>query len=155
RLGIRNIAIHKGLPFSGMPLEFATCADVGPAARLFPDVNFIIYHSGFETGRREGPYDATRAERGIDAVVEALADNGVGADANVYPELGRAWRFPMRAPTSAAHKLGKLLRKVGQVSVLWGRDSTWYGAPQGQIQAFRALQIADPLAQRYGYEPLA
>src|SRR5690606_23205926 len=86
RLGIRNIAIHKGLPFSGMPLEFATCADVGPAARLFPDVNFIIYHSGFETGRREGPYDATRAERGIDALVKSLADNGIGPGANVYAE---------------------------------------------------------------------
>jgi hypothetical protein len=154
RLGIRNIAIHKGLPFSGMPLEFATCADVGPAARLFPDVNFIIYHSGFETGRREGPYDATRAERGIDALVKSLADNGIGPGANVYAELGSTWRFLMRDPTSAAHTLGKLLRYVGENNVLWGTDSIWYGSPQDQIQAFRAFQIADPLVQRYGYEPL-
>lgn len=154
RLGIRNIAIHKGLPFSGMPLEFATCADVGPAARLFPDVNFIIYHSGFETSRREGPYDATRAERGIDALVKSLADNGIGPGANVYAELGSTWRFLMRDPTSAAHALGKLLRHVGEDNVLWGTDSIWYGSPQDQIQAFRAFQIADPLVQRYGYEPL-
>src|SRR5215469_6944025 len=56
-LGIKNIAIHKGLPFPGLPHEFATCDDVGPAARQFPDVNFIIYHSGFETDRRELAYE--------------------------------------------------------------------------------------------------
>lgn len=154
RLGIRNIAIHKGLPFSGMPLEFATCADVGPAARLFPDVNFIIYHSGFETSRREGPYDAARAERGIDALIKSLADNGIGPGANVYAELGSTWRFLMRDPTSAAHALGKLLRHVGEDNVLWGTDSIWYGSPQDQIQAFRAFQIANPLVQQYGYKPL-
>lgn len=39
-LGVRNIAIHKGLPFPDLPLKFATCDDVGPAARRFPDMNF-------------------------------------------------------------------------------------------------------------------
>jgi predicted TIM-barrel fold metal-dependent hydrolase len=154
RLGIRNIAIHKGLPFPGLPLEFATCADVGPAARMFPDVNFIIYHSGFETTRPEGPYEAARAERGIDSLVKSLAENGVGPGGNVYAELGSTWRFLMRDPTSAAHALGKLVRHVGEDNVLWGTDSIWYGSPQDQIQAFRAFQIADPLVQQHGYKPL-
>jgi predicted TIM-barrel fold metal-dependent hydrolase len=154
RLGVRNIAIHKGLPFPGMPLEFATCADVGPAARMFPDVNFIIYHSGFETNRAEGPYDAARAERGIDSLVKSLADSGIGPGGNVYAELGSTWRFLMRDPTSAAHALGKLVRAVGEDNVLWGTDSIWYGSPQDQIQAFRAFQIADPLVQQHGYRPL-
>ncbi len=51
-LGIRRICVHKGLLFSGFPEEHGRCADVGRAARLYPDVDFIIYHSGFETGHR-------------------------------------------------------------------------------------------------------
>ena len=49
-LGVRNICIHKGLLFSGFPEELGRCADVGRAARLYPDMNFIIYHSGYEAG---------------------------------------------------------------------------------------------------------
>jgi predicted TIM-barrel fold metal-dependent hydrolase len=153
-LGIKNIAIHKGLPFPGLPLEFATCADVGPAARRFPDVNFIIYHSGFETDRRERAYDAAHAGRGIDCLVHSLAENGIGPGANVYAELGSTWRFLMRDPTSAAHALGKLVRHIGEDNVLWGTDSIWYGSPQDQIQAFRAFQISEELVQQHGYKPL-
>jgi predicted TIM-barrel fold metal-dependent hydrolase len=154
-LGVRNVAIHKGLPFPGLPREFATCADVGPAARLFPDGNFILYHSGFETDRREGPYDAAHAERGIDNLVKSLAENGIGPGGNVYAELGSTWRFLMRDPTSAAHALGKLIRHVGEDNVLWGTDSIWYGSPQDQIQAFRAFQIDAALVQEHGYAPLS
>jgi predicted TIM-barrel fold metal-dependent hydrolase len=153
-LGVRNIAIHKGLPFPGLPLEYATCDDVGPAARMFPDVNFIIYHSGFETERREGVYDPAHAGRGIDSLVRSLNDNGIGPGANVYAELGSTWRFLMRDPTSAAHALGKLVQHVGEDNVLWGTDSIWYGSPQDQIQAFRAFQISDALSQQHGYKPL-
>jgi uncharacterized protein len=154
-LGIKNIAIHKGLPFASMPKEFATCADVGPAARMFPDMNFIIYHSGFETDRREGPYNPASAERGIDSLVKSLQDNGIGPGGNVYAELGSTWRFLMRDPDAAAHGVGKLLRHVGEDNLLWGTDSIWYGSPQDQIQAFRAFQIAEPVAQQHGYPALA
>jgi predicted TIM-barrel fold metal-dependent hydrolase len=153
-LGIKNIAIHKGLPFAGLPLEYATCADVGPAARKFPDVNFIIYHSGFETGRREMAYDAADAARGIDSLISSVAENGIGPGSNVYAELGSTWRFLMRDPTSAAHALGKLVRHVGEDNVLWGTDSIWYGSPQDQIQAFRAFQISDKFVQQHGYKRL-
>ena len=153
-LGIKTIAIHKGLPFAGMPREFAACADVGPVARMFPDVTFIIYHSGFETDRREGPYDPANAARGIDSLLTSLQENGIGPGGNVYAELGSTWRFLMRDPDAAAHGLGKLLRHIGEDNVLWGTDSIWYGSPQDQIQAFRAFQIADALVQQYGYPAL-
>ena len=121
---------------------------------MFPDVNFIIYHSGFETDRRELGYEPSRAERGIDNLIKSLADNGIGPGANVYAELGSTWRFLMRDPTSAAHALGKLVRHVGEDNVLWGTDSIWYGSPQDQIQAFRTFQIGDKLVERHGYPPL-
>lgn len=153
-LGIKTIAIHKGLPFPSMPREFATCADVGPAARMFPDVNFIIYHSGFETDRRERAYDPAKADRGIDSLIKSLQDNGIGPGGNVYAELGSTWRFLMRDPEAAAHGIGKLLRHVGEDNVLWGTDSIWYGSPQDQIQAFRAFRIADELVQKHSYPAL-
>jgi uncharacterized protein len=153
-LGIRTICVHKGLPFAGMPLHFARCDDIGPAARRYPDVSFIVYHSGFETGRREGPFNAPHAESGIDSLVKSLLDNGIGPNANVFAELGSTWRFLMRDPTAAAHALGKLLRHVGDERVLWGTDSIWYGSPQDQLQAFRSFVIDPGIAERWGYPSL-
>jgi hypothetical protein len=152
-LGIRNICIHKGLLFSGFPEQYGRCADVGRAARLFPDMNFIIYHSGFEPGQREGPFDP-QAERGIDVLIRSLHDNDIGPNGNVYAELGSTWRFAMRDPTTAAHLVGKLLRHVGEDNLLWGTDSIWYGSPQDQIQAFRSFQIAPELIEAHGYPEL-
>jgi uncharacterized protein len=153
-LGIRTICIHKGLPFAGLPLHYARCDDIGPVARLFPDVSFIVYHSGFEVDRREGPFDPQHAERGIDSLIKSLIDSGIGPNANVYAELGSTWRFLMRDPTAAAHALGKLLRHVGEDRVLWGTDSIWYGSPQDQLQAFRSFTIDPGLAERQGYPSL-
>ncbi len=153
KLGVRNIAIHKGLPFGQRSYEHSTCVDIGRVARRFPDVNFLVYHSGFVAGAAEGPYDPKRSD-GVDALVTSLADNGIRPGANVYAELGSTWRFLMRDPDAAAHCLGKLLKHVGEDNVLWGTDSIWYGSPQDQIQAFRAFRIADALVERHGYPQL-
>jgi len=153
-LGVRNICVHKGLALPSLSRKGVDCADVGRAARLYPDVNFIVYHAGFETTHREGPYDPDRVGRGIDTLVKSLADNGIAANANVYAELGSTWRFLMRDPTAAAHALGKLIAHVGEDNVLWGTDSIWYGSPQDQIQAFRAFEIDEALQDRHGYAAL-
>ncbi len=150
-LGVHNICIHKGLLFSGFPEEYGRCADVGRAAKLYPDMNFIIYHSGYEAGTEEGPFDPERAERGVDVLIKSVLDNDIGPNGNVYAELGSTWRFVMRDPTTAAHLLGKLLTHIGPDNVLWGTDSIWYGSPQDQIQAFRSFQIADDLIEAHGY----
>jgi uncharacterized protein len=151
QVGVRNICIHKGLPFGERSYEHSTCRDIGPIAKRFPDVNFLIYHSGYVVGKNEGPYDPKRAD-GIDALVTSLLAAGVKPNSNVYAELGSTWRFvSMRDPTAAAHSLGKLFKYVGADNVLWGTDSIWYGSPQDQIQAFRTFQIAEELRDKYGY----
>ena len=150
KLGVRNIAVHKGLPFGPKSYEHSTCADVGRVAKRYPDVNFLIYHSGYVSGHAEGPYDAKRTD-GIDALVTSLVANGVAPGANVFAELGSTWRLLMRDPDSAAHALGKLFKHCGEDNVLWGTDSIWYGSPQDQIQAFRTFQIAPALRERHGY----
>lgn len=150
RLGIRNIAVHKGLPFGKRSYEHSTCVDIGRIAKRYPDVNFLIYHSGFVTGSPEGPHDPKRTD-GVDALVTSLMENGVGPGSNVYAELGSTWRFAMRDPDTAAHTLGKLLKACGENNVLWGTDSIWYGSPQDQIQAFRTFQISPALREKHGY----
>jgi predicted TIM-barrel fold metal-dependent hydrolase len=150
RLGIRNIAIHKGLPFGPQSYAHSTCVDIGRAAKAHPDINFLIYHSGFVTEKGEGPYDPKRSD-GIDALITSLRENGIGKGGNVYAELGSTWRFLMRDPDQAAHALGKLLLHMGEDNVLWGTDSIWYGSPQDQIQAFRTFQISPEFRERYGY----
>jgi len=153
KLGIRNVAVHKGLPFGPQSYEHSTCVDVGRVAKRYPDVNFLVYHSGFVTTKPEGPYDPRRND-GIDALVTSLRDNDVAPGSNVYAELGSTWRFLMRDPDSAAHALGKLFKHVGEDNVLWGTDSIWYGSPQDQIQAFRTFQISENLADKHDYSKI-
>ncbi len=151
KLGVRNICIHKGLDFGPKSYEHSTCRDIGPIAKQFPDMNFLIYHSGFVTSKPEGPHDPKRTD-GIDSLVTSLLGSGIKPNSNVYAELGSTWRFlSMRDPDSAAHAMGKLFKHVGEDNVLWGTDSIWYGSPQDQIQAFRTFQISEPLREKYGY----
>src|SRR5690606_35651146 len=50
------VCVHKG--FGADP------ADLGPAAAAHPELTFVAYHSGFETGNVEGPFD--EAGGGVD-----------------------------------------------------------------------------------------
>jgi hypothetical protein len=151
KLKVRNIAVHKGLAFGQRGYEYSTARDVGPAARAYPDMNFLIYHAGFDTAVKEGAYDP-QAKAGVDVLVRSFLD--AGRPKNVYAELGSTWRFVMRDPEQAAHLLGKLLRHLGPDQILWGTDSIWYGSPQDQIQAFRAFQISAEFQDKFGYPAL-
>jgi predicted TIM-barrel fold metal-dependent hydrolase len=150
-LGVKNVCVHKGLPFGRQSYEHSQCSDIGVVARRFPDVNFLIYHSGFVTTVREQAYDESRRRDGIDTLVRSLIDNAIRPGSNVYAELGSTWRFLMRDPEQAAHAIGKLVKHCGPDNVLWGTDSIWYGSPQDQIQAFRTFQIAPEIRARHGY----
>ena len=151
RLGIKVICVHKGLPFGRESYEHSQCSDIGVVAKRFPDVKFLVYHSGFVTGVLERAFTGRGASDGIDTLIRSLVENGIKPNSNVYAELGSTWRFLMREPTSAAHALGKLIKYCGEDNVLWGTDSIWYGSPQDQIQAFRTFQIAPELRAKYGY----
>ena len=151
-LGIGIVCAHKGLSAlapAGSP------RDVGPAATAFPDIKFLVYHSGYETpvgDSEEGPYDQSGG--GTDRLVKSLADAGLPPGSNAYAELGSTWFVLVRRPREAAHVLGKLLLAVGEDNVLWGSDSIWYGSPQPLIDAFRAFQIPQELRELHGYPEL-
>ncbi len=151
RLGVRNICVHKGLPFGPQSYEHSQCQDIGIVAKMFPDMNFLVYHSGFVAGLTEQEFVAGAGRDGIDTLIQSLLDNAITPNSNVYAELGSTWRFLMRDPDNAAHALGKLFKHVGENNVLWGTDSIWYGSPQDQIQAFRTFQISAEFQDRFGY----
>lgn len=155
RLGVRNICVHKGLPFGPRSYEHSQCQDIGIVAKLYPDMNFLVYHSGFVASVQEQEFVAGAGRDGIDTLIQSVLDNEVAPNSNVYAELGSTWRFLMRDPDNAAHSLGKLFKYIGEDNVLWGTDSIWYGSPQDQIQAFRTFQISQEFQDRFKYSAIS
>jgi hypothetical protein len=154
--GLKLVCVHKGIPLDpqgGDNKEYSRAHDVGPAAKLFPDISFIVYHSGYDPDHPEGPYKP--GSWGIDSLIDGLLAAGIKPGGNVYAELGSTWRHLMGQPQDqAAHAIGKLLKYVGEDNVVWGTDSIWYGSPQDQIQAFRAFEISEAFQEKYGYPAL-
>ncbi len=150
-LGVKVFCAHKGLPLQRFDLSHNSPEDLVAVAAMFPDMQFVVFHSAFERERIEGPYDANNATRGTNSLIAALDRHGIPPNANVWCELGTTWREVLSSPDQAAHVLGKLLSRVGEDRVLWGTDAIWYGSPQPQIMAFRAFEITPEFQGRYGY----
>jgi predicted TIM-barrel fold metal-dependent hydrolase len=154
-LDVKLICAHKGLSFL---VDNGSPSDVGPVARQFPDVTFIVYHSGYEMptygAASEGPYTDATAGDGVNRLIATLRDNGIPRGANVYAELGTTWFSLIRRPVEAAHVLGKLIAELGEDHVIWGTDSIWYGATQPLIDALRVFQIPDSMCDEFGYRKL-
>ncbi len=152
-IGVRLVCAHRGI--SGDPggyLDPSSPRDMVKVARDFPDLSFLVYHSGWEAHVPEGPYDpATDNPRGVDRLVRALEEFPT---TNVYAELGTTWRSVMTDPIRAGHVLGKLLKACGEDRILFGSDCIWTGSPQEQIAALRAFEISTALTEAHGYPPL-
>ena len=158
-LGVRIVSAHKGLT-NGQDTGWdgpSSPKDIGPAAKAFPDINFLVYHSGYETRMgdlEEGPYSEEFVNYGSNRLIRSLKDAGIGPGGNVYAELGSTWFQVMAHPREAAHLMGKLLTTLGEDNILWGTDCIFYGSPQPLIDSFRAFQIPEEYRQRYGYPQL-
>jgi hypothetical protein len=150
-LGVNIICAHRGLPLPFLAYEYSHPRDIASAASMFPDVTFICYHSGFEPGKTEGPYDPEQDE-GVNRLIRAHQDHGFRPnEGNLYAELGGVWNAYKGIPDQAAHVMGKLLRYFGEDRICWGTDTVWHGSPQDQIQAMRTFQISEEFQQTYGY----
>jgi uncharacterized protein len=154
------ICVHKGFPFSGWSQVHADpMPDVGKAALMFQDVNFVIYHSAFSTGNTEGPFTYDKAappdalNGGTDRLWWVITDNDLKGK-NVYAEMGSAWKIVMTDPMAAQHYVGKALKHMGTDRVVWGSETTWFGCPQDQIDAFKMLVISKEYQEEYGYPEL-
>ncbi len=152
-LKVPRICVHKGLPLG--PIEdYNHPRDLIKAAKDFPDIQFLVYHSGFrgmtgleETFRRTGEISWTTEFCRMKTAEPSIA--------NIYMELGSTFgQLVSTQPELCAHVLGQILKAFGADRVLWGTDSIWYGTPQWQLEAFRRFQIPDRLVERHGYQPL-
>jgi predicted TIM-barrel fold metal-dependent hydrolase len=153
-LGVRVFTSHKGLPLVNFDAAHNGPDDIVAVSRLFPDMDFVVFHGAWDSHLTEGAYNPA-ATRGIDSLLAALDRHQVPPDDNVWVDLGSVWRHLLTRPTQAAHALGKLLSRVGVHRVLWGTDAVWYGSPQPQIMAFRAFEISTEFQDTYGYPALS
>ena len=156
-IGPRIVCAHKGLagPITMSTPATASPRDIGPAAVTHPDIQFVVYHSGYDLDPvgEEGAH-ADDPDRGVSRMVSSLAAAGVAPGSNVWAELGSTWFLMLRRPVEAAHVIGKLLAAVGPDRILWGTDSVWYGPPQPLIDAFRAFRIPPRMQEQHGYPEL-
>jgi uncharacterized protein len=60
-LGVRVFSAHKGLPLLEFDHRFNGPADMVACAALYPDMDFVVYHSAYERQTVEGPYDPANA----------------------------------------------------------------------------------------------
>jgi uncharacterized protein len=155
KLGIKNLCIHKGLPLGLFNEEHCHPKDIEKAAKDFPDLNFIIYHSAWHptARRKEGAADNPQYIPWISDLIEMVKRSGLR---NVYFELGSTWNGTSSIrPETAMHMLGQMMNLPGgEDRIIWGTDSIWGGSPQSQIERFRRFQMREDLAQKFGYKQL-
>lgn len=153
KLGVKRVCIHKGLPLGPVP-DYNHPRDLIKAAKDFPELAFLVYHSGF---RGVASIDQVFAKTGeIPWTTEfcRMKEREPGIS-NIYMELGSTFaQLVTTYPLICTHLLGQIIRAFGVDHVLWGTDSIWYGTPQWQIEAFRRFHIPDEVIEKYHYHPL-
>ena len=72
RLSVKNVCLHKGLPLMSGSEEHWHPKDLERAARDFPDLNFIVYHSAFRSLQSSlgAARDGFRASARVDWVTD-------------------------------------------------------------------------------------
>src|SRR5262245_1449173 len=162
KLGVKNLCIHKGLPLGFFNEKACMPLDVEKAAKDWPDLNFIIYHSGYRglgnlgkgTGEKveDKKTDDPQEISWISDLLRAIKKSKLK---NVYFELGSTFNMTSAAnPIVCQHMLGQMIEVAGADHILWGTDSIWNGSPQGQIERMRRLKMPDELRKKHGYSDL-
>jgi predicted TIM-barrel fold metal-dependent hydrolase len=162
--GLKNVCIHKGLFPPSVERQFphlrpyVDVSDVARAAKDWPQLNFIIYHSGYRFPGGGTPeealaaFEATGRVEWVTDLAEIPQKHGV---TNVYGDLGQVFALTaVSQPRLAAVIVGQLVAGLGHEHVVWGSDAVWTGAPQWQIEGLRRLEIPDDLQASFGFKPL-
>src|SRR5579864_6393744 len=163
KAGITTLCIHKGLlppdyekSFAGV-WEYATAWDIGKAAKDWPQMNFVIYHSALRPflelpDKAWAEFEQTGRIQWATDLAEIPQKFGV---TNVYGELGTSFaNSAVTNPKFAAALVGTLVKGLGADHVVWGTDTLWYGSPQWQIEAMRRLEIPEDMQKKYGFPAL-
>jgi predicted TIM-barrel fold metal-dependent hydrolase len=163
KAGIKNVCVHKGLFPPSIEAQFprlrpyVDVSDVGKAAKDWPALNFIIYHSGYRQGGGDPAEAWTQVEKTgrCEWVTDLSEIPGKYGVTNVYGDLGQLFAFSTVAqPRLAAYLMGTLVKGLGADRVVWGTDAVWTGSPQWQIEGLRRLEIPEDMQKKFGLEPL-
>jgi len=163
KAGVKNVCVHKGLFSPSVEKKFpnlrgyADVADVGQAAKDWPNLNFVIYHSGYRhVGGDPAVALAEFEQTGRIAWTSDLADiPGQYGVSNVYGDVGQLFAVTLIAqPRVCAALMGILIRGLGADHVCWGTDAVWTGSPQWQIEGLRRLEIPEDMQKAHGFAPL-
>jgi predicted TIM-barrel fold metal-dependent hydrolase len=163
KAGYDIVCVHKGLYAPSVEKQFpdltsyAAVGDVGKAAKDWPNIRFVIYHSAYRWvgGKPDeawAQFEQTGRLQWTSDLAEIPAKYGVS---NVYGDLGQL--FAMTAvvePRLCAALMGMLVKGLGADHVIWGTDALWTGSPQWQIEGLRRLEIPEEMQKKYGYAPL-
>ena len=162
KAGINTICIHKGLmprdyekAFAGT-WEHATVRDLGQAAKDWPGMNFVIYHSALRPWLADDP-SKEMAQFMKDGYIEWSTDLARIPDKfgvnNVYGEIGSTFASTaVTNPRFCSAFIGQMVNLMGPERVVWGTDSVWYGSPQWQIEAMRRLEIPEDIMKKQGWK---
>src|SRR5262245_54918053 len=163
KLGVKNLCVHKGLPLGFFNEKACQPFDVEKAAKDWPDLNFIVYHSGF---RGFGPLAGGTGEKVVDPKTDDPQEIYWISDIlrilkrnpqikNIYFELGSTFgQLSAAQPETCLHMLGQMIRVAGADHILWGTDSIWGGSPQSQIVRLRRPKMKPAFLDKYKYPEL-
>jgi predicted TIM-barrel fold metal-dependent hydrolase len=163
KAGSPIICIHKGLlPADyekSMPdsWKYAAVEDVPKAAKDWPQINFVIYHSALRQFLESPDADLAEFERGggIKWASDLAAIPQKYGVSNVYADIGTSFaNSAVSNPRFCAAFMGTLIKGLGHDHVFWGSDSVWYGSPQWQIEALRRLEIPEDMQKKHGFAAL-
>ncbi len=163
KAGIKNVCVHKGLFAPGVEKQFpnlrafADVDDVGKAAKDWPQLNFIVYHSAYRHVGGDpkvalAEFESTGRVSWTSDLAGIPAKYGVK---NVYGDVGQLFATTLIAePNVCAALMGTLIKGLGVDHVCWGTDAVWTGAPQWQIEGLRRLEIPEAMQKKHGFAPL-
>jgi predicted TIM-barrel fold metal-dependent hydrolase len=138
-------------------VKYADDRDVGKAAKDWPQLNFIIYHSGFRFtgGTFAQGWEQFEKTGRVDWVTDLAEIPEKFGVRNVYGDLGQIFaQSTIAEPRLCAAMMGQLVKGLGADHICWGTDAVWTGAPQWQIEALRRLEIPAEMQKKYGFAPL-
>ncbi len=164
KAGQNIVCVHKGLYPPSTEQQFphlvpyAKVDDVGKAAKDWPQIRFVIYHSAYRWGSGGNAaagmaqFERTGRVEWVNDLAEIPEKFGVS---NVYGDLGQIFaQSTVIEPRLCAAMMGILVKGLGTDHVVWGTDAIWTGAPQWQIEALRRLEIPEDMRKRYGFAEL-
>jgi len=161
--GIKNVCVHKGLFAPSVEKQFphlrgfADVADIGKAAKDWPQLNFIVYHSAYRHVGGDPKVALAEFERTgriswTSDLADIPAEYGVS---NVYGDVGQLFATTLVSqPRLCAALMGILVKGLGADHVNWGTDAVWTGSPQWQIEGLRRLEIPEDMQKKHGFAPL-